>query len=121
MAMDHVALAASDAGSTGKRNAVADRRLRMRLRISVVEMAIGGLDGQHAALRHRVAAVDAEVQDRVFELIGITNAIPKTRGEHCLHVQVRAHRPADQLFHAADQRVHVHERGLQCLPTGKGQ
>ena len=49
---------------------------------SLVEPLVGGLDGDAAAIRHGVARVDAEVEQRVLELVGIDQRRPQPAGRH---------------------------------------
>ena len=51
---------------------------------SVVHPAIAGLDGQEPASRHRVTRIDAEVQEGVFELVGVHEGGPKP--DHADHL-----------------------------------
>ena len=59
---------------------------------AVVEPFVGGLDGQPAAVRHGVARVDAQVEQRVFELVGIDQRRPQAAGADHLDRDVRARR-----------------------------
>ena len=43
----------------------------MRSGVVRVQLDVGGLDGQLAALRHRVAGVDRQVHDDLLDLAGI--------------------------------------------------
>ena len=70
----------------------------------LVQPDVGGLDRQPAAVGHRVAGVDAQVQQRVFKLVGIDQRGPQPgRGDH-LDVMRRTDGAADQLLHVGDQR-----------------
>ena len=66
-------------------------------------MGVGGLDRQPAAVRHGVARIDREVEDRVFELAGIGMGAPQPAGQHGLDADRLAERAAQQLGHAGDQ------------------
>ena len=76
-------------------------------RIVAVEMGVGGLDGELAAVGHGVARVDREVEDRVFELVGIGLDPPQAGGEHGLDLDRLAERAVEQFRHAGDQLVDV--------------
>ena len=43
----------------------------MRLQRSLLQGDHGGLDGQFAAVRHGVASIDDEIEDYLFDLMGI--------------------------------------------------
>ena len=43
------------------------------------------LDGQLSAIGHRVAGIDREVDDCIFELVRIGFDRPQARGEHGFH------------------------------------
>ena len=45
--------------------------------VPLVEMDVRRLDGQLAAVRHGVARIDGEIQDRDFELVGIGMRAPE--------------------------------------------
>ena len=83
------------------------RDLGLRSGIGLVEIGIGGLDRELAAVRHRVAGVDREVQDRALELVGIGEAAPQAARQHGLDRDLLAERAAQQLRHAGDQPVDV--------------
>src|SRR5687768_17776239 len=48
---------------------------------------------QHAAVRHRVARIDGEVEKRIFKLIGVAKAVPGAvrSEEHTSELQSRLH------------------------------
>ena len=86
-----------------------------------VDPAVGGLDRQPTAIGHGVAGVDAEVEQRVFQLVRIGQHRPKPRPGHHLHVYSRPHGAPDQILHAAHQAVGVGRARIQRLTAGKGQ
>jgi len=55
--------------------------------ISLVEMRVGRLDRQPAALGHGVAGVDHEIQDHALELVGIGQCRPKIGFQHRIERQ----------------------------------
>ena len=70
---------------------------------------------EHAALGHRVAGVDAEVEDGHLELVGIGDRRPQATVDLDAHLHPRAAGTVDQLGHSGDQRTHVHVHRLQGL------
>src|SRR5438045_2839543 len=65
------------------------------------------LDGDAPALGHCVARVDAEVQERVLELIAIDECRPQSGGADHFDLDARADGTADQLFQASNEPVDV--------------
>ena len=87
--------------------------------IGFVEIGVRRLDGQAAAIGHRVAGVDGEVEDRVFELIGIDRDLPQAACEHGLDGDGLADRPAQQFRHALHQPVDVDRLDLLRMLAGE--
>ena len=77
----------------------------MIARIGIIEKGVGRLDRQPAAIRHGVARVEREVDDRIFELAAVRRDHPETAGEHRLDRNRLTQRPPQQLGHARDQAV----------------
>ena len=50
--------------------------------VGVVELRVAGLDGELAAVRHGVAGVDREVEQRVLKLVGVAQRRPQAAGQH---------------------------------------
>ena len=65
---------------------------------------VGG-DGQGPAFGHGVAGVDGEVEDRVFELVGVAHAMCRAGIEPGLDPDLSADRVAEQALHRLDHRV----------------
>ena len=89
--------------------------------IGVVEMAVGRLDGQAAAVRHGVAPVDREVQDGVLELARIGEGPPQAAGQHGLDRDRFAERAPQQVGHAGDDAVGVDDLRRQRLLAREGE
>ena len=70
---------------------------------------------------HRVARVDREVEDRVFELVRIDVGRPGVGLEVDLDADALAERPVEQVGHAADQLAAVDALGQQRLGAGEGE
>ncbi|KAF1853937.1 hypothetical protein Lal_00005148 [Lupinus albus] len=87
----------------------------------MVDPAVAGLDGDPAAARHGVAGVDAEVQQRVFQLRWVDHRRPQPGHADHLHLDARSHGALDQLQHAADQPVGVDRLRRQRLLAGEGE
>ena len=84
-----------------------------------VERAIGGLDDETAAARHRVPRVEREIDQRVFELIGIDEGVPDVVGEDRPEHDLLAERPLQEIADAGDQGVGVDRLRSERLPAGE--
>ena len=75
----------------------------------------GDLDLDRAAVRHRVARVDREVEDRKLELVGVD---PRRR-QPFRNIQpqrdARPERALEQIAHALDQRAQIDRHRAQIL------
>jgi hypothetical protein len=70
--------------------------------------------------RHRVACIDAQVEQRVLELGRIDPGCPKPAGANHLELDIRADRPPNQVLHAGDEAVHIKGFRVQRLPAREG-
>ncbi|GJE45825.1 hypothetical protein AEGHOMDF_5025 [Methylobacterium soli] len=86
-----------------------------------VEAGIGGLDGDAAPVRHGIAGVDAEVQQRILELRRIDQDRPQAGGGHHLDLDRGPDGAADQLRHAGDEPVHVRGLRVERLAAREGE
>ena len=89
--------------------------------IGVVELGVGGLDGQLAAVGHGVAGVDGKVEQAVFHLIGVGPGAPEAAGQDGFDLDRLPHRALKQFLHAAHQRVQVEAGGGQRLAPCEGE
>ena len=88
---------------------------------TVVEPFVGGLDGDAPAIRHRVAGVDAEVEQRILELARIDQHRPQPARGHHFEGDRRADGAAEQILHAHHQPVHVGGLRVQGLAPREGE
>ena len=58
--------------------------------VSLVDHHIAGLDEERAAVRHRVAGVEREIEDRIGKLAGINHRARRIACENHLHVDLLA-------------------------------
>src|SRR5262249_53551745 len=70
--------------------------------IGVVEEGVGDLDGELAAVRHRVARVDGEIEQRALELARIDEGIPQPARDDALDVDAFAEGAAQEIGHVLD-------------------
>ena len=78
-------------------------------------MAVGGLQRQASALRHGIARVDAQVEDRGLQLRRVRQRHPQPAAQHGLHAHGLAQRARDQLRHAGHELVRIDGLGRQRL------
>ena len=86
--------------------------------IGLVEMTVGGLDRHLAAARHGVAGVDRQIDQRIFQLVGVHMGAPQAARQHGFQRYGFTERPAQQLAGCGNQLVGVDgfrvERLLPC-------
>ena len=89
--------------------------------VTLVEIGVGGLDREPAALGHGVARVDREIDDGVFELVGIDRRLPQTAGQHGLDRDRLADGPPQQFRHVLHQPVDLDGLEFERVLAGIGQ
>ena len=91
------------------------------MRPAAASPTIGGADRQQAAVGHRVAGVDGDVEQRGFELgaVGLDRA--GVGREDRPDLDPLAQRAVEQVGHAADQLVDVDDLGAERLAAGEGE
>ena len=72
-------------------------------------------------MRHRIAGIDREIEDRVLELGGIGERRAKLRRQFDRKPDLFAQRSDQQFFHAPDQLVYIHRLGIERLTPGERQ
>ena len=82
---------------------------------------IGDAHRELALAIHRVAGVDGEVEDRIFELIGIDPDRPDIGLAFDLHLDPFADRAVEQVAHLAQQLPRLDRAWQQGLGPGEGQ
>ena len=84
-------------------------------------MRVRGLDHELAAARHRVARVDGEIEDHVFDLRGIDQRRPQAVAERKLDRDILAERALQDRGGARDDLVEVDVARLQRLLAREGE
>ena len=84
---------------------------------ALIEPVVGGLDGQPAAIGHGVAGVDAQVEQRAFELVLVDQVAPQPGGADHLELHGGPDGAAHQLLDVRNQAVEVGGLGIQRLPA----
>ena len=89
--------------------------------IGLVEIGVGGLDGELAAVRHGVARIDGEIEDADLELVGIGQHPPQPAGQHGLDGDLLAQSAAQQFGHAGDKAAGIDRLGVERLAAREGE
>jgi hypothetical protein len=86
-----------------------------------IDFAIFRLDRQGAPFRHRIASIDGQIYQRVFELARVHKGRPRLAGKYRLDTDALAKRAAEQIGHPCDQRIHVDHLRRQRLASREGE
>ncbi len=84
-------------------------------------MRVGGLDRQRPAIRHGVAGIDREVEDRALQLVRIARGQPEAAGRHEFEADVLGDGPAEQFLHGRHELVGIDGLGVEGLPAREGE
>ena len=79
------------------------------------------LDDELPAVRHGVARIDGEIQQRVLDLAGIDHDHRQLFGEPRLDLDGGAEAAPQQIDHARDERIEIGRLGVQGLPPPEGE
>ncbi len=79
------------------------------------------LDGQVPARRHGIPGIQGEVEDRIFQLVGVGPGQRQIGREAQRHGDALAQRAGEHVLHGDQRRVHVHRLHLQGLAAAKGE
>ena len=89
--------------------------------IGVVEIGVAGFDGHFAAVGHRIAGVDGEIEHRGFELRGIGFDRPDPAGADDFERHVFAERAVEKIGKPVEQPVDVDRGRIERLLPGERQ
>ena len=81
----------------------------------LIDRSVLRLDCQLAALAHRIARIDGEIQHRALQLHGIGEAAPDAGALHRFDTDMLAQRTRQQFAHRTDEFIHVDRARLQRL------
>ena len=84
-------------------------------------MGVGGLDRELAAVRHGVARVHGQVEDRALQLVRVGVGAPQASGQNRLDRDVLAQRAPEQVRHTGDELVGVDGLGRERLLAREGE
>ncbi|MFZ0209430.1 MAG: hypothetical protein WAL59_25525 [Roseiarcus sp.] len=90
-------------------------------RLVRVEDDVPTSDRKRAAIGHRVASIDGEVQESVLELIRIATHEPEGLFDRNIHSDGIADRPAEQFLYCPNQRADIDRPRIHGLSTRKSQ
>ncbi len=79
------------------------------------------LQSEPAALRHRIACVDRQVENGVFKLSRIHPCMPQIGCEHGVNLDGLAQRTLQQLAESAEQPIQIRNDRIENLPARKRQ
>ena len=105
----------------GKHHVLARLHVWMCATVGVVQDSVRHLNGELSLPAHGVAAVDREVQKRIFELGRIGECIPKATGYRTFHLGFLTERPAKKLVHPQHQTANIDGLGFKRLSAAKRQ
>ncbi len=89
--------------------------------VTLGERSICGFNDDVPAIGHRITGIQAQVQQRAFQLGMVDQCWPQIiLGDH-FDVYFRADRARDHFFHVMNQHVYVGHSRRQGLAPGKGQ
>src|SRR5438876_10580026 len=112
----------ADAGIADREQDVAPRRRREVLaRIALVQFGVRGLDGELAALGHRIPRIHGQIHDHLLELprVGLHGA--ERRIEPRREVDVLAQQAAQHLLDVGHEAVQADDARLQHLLAAEGE
>ena len=89
--------------------------------VRLVELGVAGLDGEPAAVGHRVARVDGEVDDHLLDLAGVRLHRAEPGPECRAELDVLTDQAPQQLFQVRDEHVQVQHLGRQHLLATEGE
>ncbi len=85
--------------------------------VALVQIDVRGLNRQQPAVRHRIARVDSEVQNRALELVLIDIHRPQPGRQDALEFDGFAQGPVKEVGHLADGQIEVGRlRGQRLTP-----
>ena len=87
-------------------------------RVLLVELDVGGLDGELASLGHGVAGVDHEVHEHLLDLARVGQRQAEVGREHLHEVDVLAEDPPEHLLDPRGDLVQAQRHGLQAPACG---
>ena len=66
-------------------------------RVGLVDRGVSGFDSETSTLRHRVARVDRQVEQRILEFAGVGEGAPEPAGENGFDTDILAQRALQKL------------------------
>nr|GFA06095.1 hypothetical protein [Tanacetum cinerariifolium] len=113
----HTAASVADA----EHHVIARQQVFVGVGVVPLKAAVEGLDHQHAAIGHRVARVEHQIEQGALELIGVGFGGPQFRVQAHVQADALVDAAVQQFAHGVDQVIHQHRLGVQRLSTRKRQ
>jgi len=88
--------------------------------VTLPRLCVRGGDGELAAIRHGVARIDGEIEQRAFQLIGVAERSPQIVRSCDFKIDALADGPAQQILQRHHELVDIDAFRDQRLPPRKG-
>ena len=102
------------------RNILTYRQILLARR-AFIQPLVRSLNRQFTAVGHRIASIDTEVQNGIFELVRINQDRPHAARADNLDLNARTHGPPDKFLESADELISAGWAWIKCLAPGEGQ
>ncbi len=105
--VDDFGLHAAAGVGNRQRDEILRRIIRCRTRVIMINCGIVRCDDEPASTRHRIACVDGEIKDYLFQLRSVVSNRPGIHIEVGFDQNVIAHQAVQQLHRITDNRIQV--------------
>jgi hypothetical protein len=119
--LNHLRRHAASSIGDGQHDVLARHHIAMTGGVIVGQRGIARLDRQPAVPVHGVACIDGKVQQRVFDLQGVHERVPKTPGDHGFDLDAVAQRTPQQFIEASNKPPEVDDLGRERLAPAECQ
>ena len=99
----------------GQHDILARNDFRLSRRVFLIQVDIRGLNRELPTVRHRVAGVYRQIENRNFELVRIGLRAPYTAAKHGLDGDLLAKGAAKQVGHSGDQASKIEGLRIERL------
>src|SRR5262245_6399617 len=89
--------------------------------VTLVQVDIGRLDCEHAAVRHGVPCIDAEIQNDLADLTLVRLDAPQLWSRLHVNFKMLTDQPAKQTCHFSNDRVQLKNARLENLTAAEGK
>ena len=105
----------------GQHDVLTREHFRLRGGILFIEMNIGRFERQLAAIWHRVASVDGEIENCQLQLVGISIGAPHAASQHGFDRYLFAESSAQQVRHTGNEAAEINRLGIKGLLAREGE